>query len=243
MIKRRASEHKQVCFSRNKIIYKKLFYRTLLSLFIVGILYLWVFGIFSNINNFWKLFGKSATTQSLDTRPPFAPYLKSIPIATNKDTVNIEGISEKGAKIELFLNEQKVEETICDNDGTFNFGAVKIQPSKNSLYAIATDEAQNKSLQSEMRDILFDNEKPKISIIEPSEGETISSPVRTAKVEGSTEPNATVTINGTRAIIDENGNFWQMIYPVEGGNKITALAIDTAGNETKIERYFSFEED
>lgn len=236
MIKKRTSlEH--------KILYKKLLYRTLLSLLIVGILYLWVFGIFSNINNFWKLFGKSASSQSTDIHAPFMPYIKSITLATNKDTVNIEGVSEKGSKIELFLNGQKIEETICDNDGAFNFGAVKIQPGQNSFYAISTDEARNKSLQSTKRDIAFDNEKPKVTINEPNEGETINNPVRTTKVNGSTEPNTTVVINGTRAIIDELGNFWQMIEPVEGGNKITVIVTDTAGNETKIERYFTFNEE
>lgn len=227
----------------HKLMIRKIAVRAFFAISILFILYLWVFGIFSNINNFWRNFRGASKSLSSDLLSPIPPYINKIPAFTNKESIEISGSSENGTKVELYLNGTKVSDTISDKDGSFNFGQVKIQPSRNTFYAVAYDDAGNKSIESVDQIISFDNEKPKIEILEPEAGKTYSSKVRTLKVLGKTEGGSKVTVNGQIAVMQEDGSFSAQIYPVEGGNKITLDVTDPAGNSNKAERFFSFNEE
>ena len=55
-------------------------------------------------------------------------------------------------------------------------------------------------------------------------------------VEGKTEPDATVTINGVSAIVRDDGRFYDRVALETGVNTITITAVSRFGKETKIIR-------
>jgi len=228
-----------------KILAKKLVFRIFFALGVFFILYLWVFGIFSNINNFWfSLFGRKSNVLKVDTVSPLPPYIYRIPNYTNKDSVGISGTAEPSSKIQLFLNKEKVEETIADKDGQFNFGEVNLKEKTNTFYGITLDQNGNSSVESRDRIIMVDKDKPKIELEKPEAGKSYLSKVRSMEVVGKTEPLSTITINGSYKVpIDKEGNFSYSIYPTNGSNKLQMEVIDKAGNTSKKEVFYSFNEE
>jgi hypothetical protein len=235
MVQRQKLEH--------KILIKKIALRAGIALAILFVLYLWVFGIFSNINNFWKNLGRNRTVANLDTLPPIPPYLNKISEFTNKESVEIAGSAESGTKVTLFLNREKISETIADKDGSFNFGPTKIVKGTNTFFAKAKDDAENESVESESRVVVFDNQKPKIDINTPKNGGSYSSKVRSLSINGKAESGSKILINQQTPQIRGDGEFFLSYYPQEGSNKITVEITDKAGNGTKEDIFFTFNEE
>jgi hypothetical protein len=60
-------------------------------------------------------------------------------------------------------------------------------------------------------------------------------------VEGNTEDETTVTING-RMVVIKSDNSFSYSYPLnQGDNKLVIVAEDEAGNKTEIERNIKYE--
>jgi len=226
-------------------LYKKIFTRIGLILLILALLYFCIFNIFSNIDNFWKLIpgNKNQAIATQKEIPLQKPYINNLPDSYNKEKIDIQGITIPNVKVKLFLNSQSIEDTLSDSTGSFNFGQITIQPGINSFYVIVEDNKGKKSDKSNIEEIKFDKEKPPLNIDTPKNGETYKARVRTLKVEGKTELEATVRVNGILASIDFEGRFFTTISPEAGNNEVIIIATDRAGNETKEIVNYSFEEE
>ncbi len=74
---------------------------------------------------------------------------------------------------------------------------------------------------------------PKINLVEPANGATVSSP--TVDLIGTIERAHNLTINGNSVPIDELGNFKQTIVVFPGINRLTLLATDQFDRNTETD--------
>lgn len=75
---------------------------------------------------------------------------------------------------------------------------------------------------------------PAVAIISPAENELVSS--HTVTVRGTTDPTATVKINGQPALVDENGNFVTDVEVVSETKAIEVRVLSRTGRETVFSR-------
>ncbi|HKN07035.1 MAG TPA: Ig-like domain-containing protein [Thermoplasmata archaeon] len=76
--------------------------------------------------------------------------------------------------------------------------------------------------------VTVDTSPPPLAISSPLTGSITKNPV--AQVTGTTEPGATVSVNGVQAAVSSLGAFSVSVSLQEGSNVITAIATDSAGN-------------
>jgi len=75
---------------------------------------------------------------------------------------------------------------------------------------------------------------PGLEAFSPEEGEKIRDEL--VKVKGRTDKGCTVTVNDKRVYVNENGDFFVVVYLSRGNNVITIRSQDRAGNEATLER-------
>ena len=59
---------------------------------------------------------------------------------------------------------------------------------------------------------------------------------QTVKIQGTTDPNATVFVNGEAVSVDEGGNFQKELSVFPGKTTITIKAVNSFGKQTVIKR-------
>ncbi len=72
---------------------------------------------------------------------------------------------------------------------------------------------------------------PKLSVSEPKQGEVVVA--NAVHVEGKTDPYATVSVNGEDVYVDIAGSFKKTVYIYTGNNKVSVVAKNRYGKETK----------
>jgi len=155
----------------------------------------------------------------LDTIPPAlvvtAPKDQYL---TNDETLKIEGETEDGAKVTI--NDRPATCT-----GTSFSYELTLREGKNSIKVDAFDAVGNKV--EKIITVYLDTAPPLLVITDPKDGLVISNANMT--VEGTTEANAIVTLNG-KSVPNSNGGFTVKFTLKEGLNNITVSAVDKAGN-------------
>src|SRR4029453_8376333 len=87
-------------------------------------------------------------------------------------------------------------------------------------------------------EIIDDDTPPYLQIRTPEPGVVLRQAAVT--VSGETEAGAVVFVNGEVGDVDKSGRFFFSLTAAEGGNDITLLARDSAGNETKRQLQFTY---
>jgi hypothetical protein len=174
-----------------------------------------------------------------DTTPPAPPRFDDLPEATNEFTVDISGNAEPGATLILFLN-RDTEELVVGSDGQFTHN-FPLDKGENRVSAQTRDSAGNESVETDVLKIIYDNEPPDLSISSPENGaEYFGSNQRQAVIEGITEQDTEVKINGRVVVVDNDGGFTYATTLSDGENQFAFVARDTAGNETESSLTLSF---
>lgn len=165
------------------------------------------------------------------TPPSFSP----IPQATESETININGTTtSKNSVVEIYLNNRKVNSITVDENNSFEIKNIKLQEGQNILKArTVVDDRKSEFTKDYL--ILYTKEPPKIDEVSPGDGTEFKRGDQEIKVQGKTDPQTTVTVNGFRAIVDGNGYFSSYLTLNEGENKITIKATNAAGKETTKE--------
>lgn len=86
---------------------------------------------------------------------------------------------------------------------------------------------------SDMREVYVDVTPPMLEVFEPFDG--ISTQLDTFMLTGRTDPNASLTVNGTKVELQAGGRFIAEIALVRGDNPITLTATDPAGNASVLQ--------
>lgn len=170
-----------------------------------------------------------------------APPVLNIPYeATNTAQIDIGGFASSGAKVELFLDDDKKQTVEVSVDGSFKFSDVALSLGTNNIYGKTLDEKNQESLPSKTLVIIFDNEKPNLDISEPEDNKIINGGEKKVKISGKTEAGVLVYVNSNQVIVDKDGNFTTTLDLNEGDNNFDIKAIDTANNSNEVSRKVVF---
>ena len=168
------------------------------------------------------------------------PDLRSDFSATNSAEINLAGTADEGDTVKLYKDGKLTGEAEVKDDASFVFKHVELKEGTN-IFKAKTFKGDKESRLSEALTISYRKEAPKLSIDYPSEGQGISNKDGDRlQIEGSTNPESSVTINGSLTVVDDEGKF-KYVMPIKGGeNVIKAVSTDDAGNKTELERKFTY---
>lgn len=170
-----------------------------------------------------------------------APPVLNIPYeATNTAQIDIAGYASPGAKVGLFLDDDKKQTVDVSGDGSFKFSDVSLSLGTNNIYGKSIDEKNQESLPSKTLVIIFDNEKPNLDISEPADNTIINGGEKKVKISGKTEAGVLVYVNGNQVIVDKDGNFATIQDLNEGDNNFDIKATDAATNSNEVSRKVIF---
>lgn len=170
-----------------------------------------------------------------------APPVLNIPFeATNTAQINIGGYATPDTKVKLYLDDGAGQTVDVSSDGSFIFENISLSLGTNNIYGTAVDSDSKESLPSKTIKVIFDNEKPALSISEPEDNKKIQGGDKKVKVSGKTDPGIKVFVNGSQLIVDSSGNFSTDQPLNDGDNIITIRAVDSASNSTELQRSVNY---
>lgn len=213
---------------------KKRLYKTLLAtLVVVGVIFVGLTFFAPTIGSFFGLIskiGKPAVKE--DVLAPAPPYFYSAPKSVNQKQLTLKGFSEPGSKVLFFVNGPEAGSSIADSTGSFSFDALDLIEGKNTIYAKAEDLYQNQSDKSQILEITYDTQKPKITITEPKNDATVRNLDQRILVKGTVDEKCEIRINEKLAISRPDNSFELLLGVVEGEVTIKIEATDEAGNRS-----------
>jgi len=214
---------------------KRNFFLSVLGTILI-ILFVFKFGIplLANLSLFISG-SKNNQEQSNIQNPSFIapPILNSFPEATSSANIVISGVATKNQTINLYINGNLIDETSVKDDGTFSFKEA-ISAGNNVIKAKAVVQKKESEF-SESITTVFKSAPPSLNISSPTDGQSFSKDQNTANVNGTTDADVKVTVNGFWAIVDDSGNFLYSLPLQNGENKIKIIATDLAGNNSEKE--------
>ncbi len=174
----------------------------------------------------------SANVQvNVDTTPPVI-RLANVPeedqVGGDQTELLIEGVTDPDATV--WFNDWARPLEVSE-DGRFQVTYI-LQEGTNRIELTAVDEAGNRT--SVVREIVMKTEPPDIVLLNPPDGLWINE--RMLSVQGTVPPGTQVTINQTKATVDESGHFNEDIVLEEGENIVHVEAVDAVGNTSIEER-------
>ena len=201
---------------------------------ILVLLLVFKFGIPLLINLSLFLSGSKGGEAQLENKAFFIspPILNSFPQATSSANIIISGISSKDQTIKLYINDGFVEETKTKEDGTFSFEEeIKLGENTIKVKAVVGDK---ESEFSKSITIALKSAPPSLNVSSPSDSQSFKDQ-NTVDIQGTTDPDVKITVNGFWAITDSDGSFSYRLPLQSGENKIKITATDIAGNKTEKE--------
>lgn len=177
------------------------------------------------------------SSQSINTKTDHttleAPFINSIPDATDSATITISGTSTySDAQVELYVNGNLYDTSALSSNQTFSFDGVKLTQGSNIVKARVKQGSDTSDFTRDYN-VVYSQGDPKLDVSSPTDGQNFGRGDQSINVQGQTDPNNTVTVNSSRAIVDENGNFSYYMNLSEGDNTITIDAMSDAGKKTE----------
>jgi Glucodextranase, domain B len=164
------------------------------------------------------------------------PTLNPVVDATSSAQITVSGFGIKNQTINLYLNDQQIDQTTVGNDNTFKFSSVNLQQGQNTITVKAVNSSGKQSGSSNTDTISYLKNPPLLTISSPQDGQGFDKgSTTTVSIQGTTDPGAKVTVNGFWAIVDDQGNYNYLYTLQDGDNDIKVIATDAAGNQTTKE--------
>jgi len=166
-------------------------------------------------------------TVNVDTIPPHL-FLDSPEdgLITNVQNTPVSGWTEPSATLQMNGNPVTVQP-----DGSFSTSLILVS-GQNNIFVNVTDMAGNTN--SVQRSVVLDTLAPPLQVTNPVNG--LISRQTSTQVQGSSEPDVTLTINGQLFEVEANGSFDVVIALSEGDNAVYVKACDQAGNCNSVQR-------
>lgn len=196
----------------------------LLSLVLLFLLFVYGLPALLNLTGFISNYRKSSSIVAKKEIPPTTPRLSEDLAATSSAKVKISGVADPKMTVELWQNGVSQGTMVAKDDGTFNFN-VNLNSGDNSFTVQAVSDSGEKSSLSAEYKISFLKNPPKLEVFAAADG----------TIAGKTDPGATVSVNDRLVVVDSIGKFSYQLNLKDGENKITVVATDPAGNQTKKE--------
>jgi len=158
------------------------------------------------------------------------PILEEMPDATNEAILLIRGEANPDSQIQLFHNKKRVATVDADFAGKFEFEQI-LEERNNQFYVKSIDPYSKKTSRSKFYDVTFISQPPNLEISSPQDGKKYYEPI--VAIEGQTDKEVFVKINGIPVVIKADGSFSSSFNLNKGDNEITIVATDLAGNVTE----------
>lgn len=139
---------------------------------------------------------------------------------TNNPSVTVSGTTDPGATVTIDGTPATVSST-----GAFS-GTFTLPDGTHTFTVVATNLAGRDTTSTAT--ITVDTAAPPLTVTAPANDATLTVP--TVLVSGTTEPGASVVVNGYAAAVDSSGSFSLQIPLKVGANSIKVTATDAAGN-------------
>jgi len=161
---------------------------------------------------------------TVDTAAPSLTISSPITGSLTKNPVAVViGTAEVGSTVDV-----NGVQAVVSPAGGFSV-ALPLQEGPNTITAIATDPAGNSATSSVT--VTLDTVPPALSLISPASSLTNRSAV---VVSGTTEPGATLTVDGSPVSVGVSGAFATTLSLVDGPHTIVVVATDAAGNQASL---------
>lgn len=159
-----------------------------------------------------------------------APVFSNVPTATKEGNVTLNGISEPGAIVKLYVNGPEIASTTADSSGLFTFLNVTLIDGNNTIMAKAISKNGTESKNTDPIYVAKDNNKPEIEITSPKDGDVVRNLDKRILVKGKVNKKAEIKINDRFAILNSDLTFEVLVGVDEGNVEIKVTAKDEAGN-------------
>lgn len=221
--------------SRSK---RKFFISLFLIIFLSYATLKWLLpGVIDGIFSFNSIYKTPKQNEKLSVENAIlAPPTISAPFeATNSSQITIHGFAGSNTKVKIFFDDALVDTVITSPDGIFSTKNLRLNVGTNNIYGRTVDDEGKESLASKTYQLIFDNQKPELILLDPKPDEIIAREDQGRLfIKAKTELDAKAFINNTQQIITANGEFQTFIPLQEGENIFTVKAIDQAGNINEI---------
>ncbi len=159
--------------------------------------------------------------------------IESVPLATNSARIIVGGSVVNFNQVEFYLNDELVKETDLVSSDSFNEEIGDLEKGKNEVYVIGKSRDSEDERKSKVYTVIFKDEKPKLNIKEPNDGQKTNN--NEIRVVGETDKETYIKVNDLPIVVDAQGIFQTNVRLKEGENKIKVVAQDIAENiEEKI---------
>lgn len=188
--------------------------------------------LLSFISNFT---GSKTTPQTIskDKNTLESPFINSIPSATDSASITIAGSSSySDAQVELFLDGDLYDTTPLSSDQKFKFENVNLKDGTNIIKA-RIKKGQQAGEFTQSYNVIYSQGTPRLDVSTPNDNQEFARGDQTITVQGVTDPENSVTVNGSRAIVDNSGNFSYYLNLSEGDNNIVIIATSQSGKTTE----------
>lgn len=219
---------------RKKQFFQKMIFFLICIVLLIGLLFFMGFKALINSSLFIGGLFSNKSDQSPETQDNFfgTLYIDSIPTATNSARIVVSGSASNFKTIEYYINDEKVDSRTVSDVPSFSDEIGNLKKGVNNVYIKAIAEDTDKEKKSQVYNVFYNDDKPKLEITEPQDNSKTSKSEIT--VVGTTDKDISVKVNQFPVIVDASGKFQSSIRLKEGENKIEITAIDDAGNiETK----------
>jgi len=154
--------------------------------------------------------------------------IDDIPSATNSAKIVISGSVVNYTVLRFYINDEKVKEKEISASDNFSEEIGDLVSGNNEVYIKASTKDGKNSKKTEVFQVFYNNEKPKLEISEPADNSKTSKP--DILIKGMTDKEVFIKINDLPVVVNANGNWETNIKLKDGDNLIAITASDLAGN-------------
>lgn len=219
---------------RQKNLYRRIYLLT--GVLIIFMIFMYTVGLRLIIDGSLMLSGVNKNTKTIDNisnvNNDFSNLLVDHPpTATNAASILLTGSVINFDQVEFYLNDEKIK-NISPTEGNFSEIIEDLQKGNNEIYLIAKSSSDKRLKKSDVYDVIYKNEKPKLEITQPSDQTKTNQ--QEIIISGKTNSETYIRINNHPVVVDAKNEFHSSETLKEGENKFEIIAEDAIGNtETK----------
>lgn len=161
------------------------------------------------------------------------PLLLGISDATQSAEISFSGTApDTKGTVEIYVNNDLKKEIDITDKTDFNVDSLSISSGENVIKTRFVKDKKTSAFSQEYK-VTYLKDKPKLDISSPSNNSIFTKADKKINVNGTTDPDNTVTVNGFRAIVTSDGKFTYLLELNNGDNNVSIEAINPAGITTK----------
>lgn len=168
------------------------------------------------------------------------PVLDPVPEATFSARIKVTGSAQPDTTLIVYLNEKEFKKMTVPKEGTFELEDVALAEGENVMSAKVTDSGDKMSELSNVLRITRKSEGPLMEVTSPEDGREVVGDDSRLTIEGKTEEDVSVTVNGRFVVVGSDGSFRYTMNLSEGETTLNIVATDVAGNKSQIERRVTY---